>query len=339
MLELPLMRISEVPKSMSVHRRFSRKLVERNPLGQVEGIEHAGARTPAEWTSPPTPNTARNLALRDNNMARTDKENPMRPRIIRSLYSLYSVGKISIGTPSQPLGVQEAVGKKQARRRETMKRTFGQRVMTLIAALGLTTSVGAAANASTGVAVGRTGSAPQSQFVRGATLAGLSLVPVTNPAVLAQRPANVSSTAMVFTLRNGADTNLCLDADMGTIDTNGTKIQVWTCTYQAPGWPASNQTWWVDYTSASTTIQSNRSGRCLDADVGQYPRQNGVKVQLWDCVSFASNQTWSWGDYVDLRNQKFSASCLNADGAYNGAKVHLWTCSGGQPRDQWYLSN
>jgi hypothetical protein len=98
-----------------------------------------------------------------------------------------------------------------------MKRTFGQRVMTLIAALGLTTNVGAAANASTGVAVGRTGFASQSQ-------------------------------------------------------------------------------------------------------------------------SFASNQTWIWGDYLDWRNQKFSASCLNADGAYNGAKVHLWTCSGGQPRDQWYVS-
>jgi hypothetical protein len=231
-----------------------------------------------------------------------------------------------------------------------MKKRFGQGIASLIAVIGLAMTAEATASASTVIPATPTGSAPHgpvSQRAAGTKPAGLSLVPVANPAVLAKRPPGVSIDAAVYVLRSGAGNNLCLDADTGTLGGNGTKVQLWPCTYQAPGWPASNQLWWLT-TSGTTFIQNNMSGRCLDADRSDLTQVNGVKVQLWDCVTTtdpsdyrSQNQVWVWGywDGITYPNQLVNylfGSCLNADGATQRAKVHLWSCSHGGARDQWY---
>lgn len=84
---------------------------------------------------------------------------------------------------------------------------------------------------------------------------------------------------------NGEMTNTqsgrCLDADLSTIGSNGTKIQLWNCTF------ANNQQW---YTPGDGTIRNVQSGRCLDADLNTIG-SNGTKVQLWDCNG-GRNQQW-----------------------------------------------
>lgn len=75
----------------------------------------------------------------------------------------------------------------------------------------------------------------------------------------------------------------CLDADLGTIGPNGTKVQLWGCN----GW--DNQSW--SYEVSTHTIHSKENGRCLDADLGTI-NANGTKVQLWDCNGWA-NQKWT----------------------------------------------
>jgi Ricin-type beta-trefoil lectin domain len=113
----------------------------------------------------------------------------------------------------------------------------------------------------------------------------------------------------------------CLDADLGTIGTNGTKVQLWDC------WNGPNQTWYspMEFGYAIVVLQS---GRCLDADLGTIVN-NGTIVQLWDCLS-GENQNQAWtvlptGRLVNLRSHR----CLDADlgtiGA-NGTKVQLWDC-------------
>ncbi|MBP2703197.1 ricin-type beta-trefoil lectin domain protein [Microbispora sp. RL4-1S] len=228
-----------------------------------------------------------------------------------------------------------------------MKGMFGKGIFVVVAAIclavaGVTTS---SANSTSAIP---SANASAHFLPAGSIVAeSLHLEPVTDPGLLAQRPMNVSASASLYVLRSGAGSNLCLDADTATLGSNGTKIQLWTCSYQAPGWPASNQLWWLSTRDpgalSSTFIQSNVSGRCLDADRSAPIGQNGVKVQLWDCVSSdftewkALNQIWGWDPYQpnQLVNH-WHWTCLNADGNTLRTKVHLWSCSDGGARDQWY---
>jgi len=138
----------------------------------------------------------------------------------------------------------------------------------------------------------------------------------------------------------------CLDADVGTIGSNGTKIQLWGC--DIPN--AVNQGWYLDYRGGGHwLIKNGRSGRCLDADAGTIGR-NGTKVQLWDCTpatnqfGYALNQVWyryeangqSYWVNVDPRG---SRRCLDADRGTiggNGTKIQLWDCTPGAANQDWH---
>jgi hypothetical protein len=132
-------------------------------------------------------------------------------------------------------------------------------------------------------------------------------------------------------IRSTVSPNRCLDADLGTIGGNGTKVQLWDCL------GGSNQQWLV---KRDGTIVNAQSGRCLDADLNSIGG-NGTKVQLWDCWG-GKNQNWSAKGEgegfprTDIHNSQ-SWTCLDADlGTIggNGTKVQLWDCLGGQ-NQQW----
>ena len=137
----------------------------------------------------------------------------------------------------------------------------------------------------------------------------------------------------------------CLDADVGTIGGNGTKIQLWDCTPFA-----TNQEWYLDYLGGGHwLIKNGRSGRCLDADAGTIGR-NGTKVQLWDCTDAANqfghalNQVWyqyvaNGQSYLVNVDPRGSRRCLDADMGTigsNGTKIQLWDCTPGAANQDWY---
>ncbi|MEU8270307.1 RICIN domain-containing protein [Sphaerisporangium sp. NPDC049002] len=113
----------------------------------------------------------------------------------------------------------------------------------------------------------------------------------------------------------------CLDADLNTIQPNGTKVQLWTCN----GW--NNQKWTYDV--KTHTIHSQYNNRCLDADLNTIG-SNGTKVQLWDCNGW-SNQKWIYDAISHTIYSMYNGRCLDADlGGIgtNGTKVQLWECNG-----------
>ncbi|WP_371557704.1 RICIN domain-containing protein [Streptomyces longwoodensis] len=93
-----------------------------------------------------------------------------------------------------------------------------------------------------------------------------------------------------YELRNSAS-GLCLDADLNTIGSNGTRAQVWECL----GTVQTNQHWRFEPATNQADVYRLRTqynGRCLD---GQYQQLggNGGRVQLWDCYGDGQvNQLW-----------------------------------------------
>ena len=76
--------------------------------------------------------------------------------------------------------------------------------------------------------------------------------------------------------------NRCLDADLNTIGSNGTKLQLWDCL----GNP--NQKW----TRSGAQLRSAQNDACLDGDTNTIDG-DGTKVQLWQCLSDTqTNQHW-----------------------------------------------
>ncbi len=138
-------------------------------------------------------------------------------------------------------------------------------------------------------------------------------------------PTPPQPTPQYTQLRNYASVR-CLDADRGTLGSNGTKVQLWDC------WGGSNQNWLI---GADGTIRNQASGRCLDADTGTIGA-NGTTVQLWDCNGQA-NQRWTLEANGTIRNQA-SGRVLDANlGTINanGTKVKLWDAWGGR-NQAWY---
>ncbi|MFE7129898.1 RICIN domain-containing protein [Streptomyces sp. NPDC057638] len=89
----------------------------------------------------------------------------------------------------------------------------------------------------------------------------------------------------------GATSGLCLDADWGSIGTNGTRMQVWNCVGPAQ----TNQHWRMrPVTNLPNTYQITveTNNRCLDGHL-QTIDQNPGRVQLWDCLGAGQiNQHW-----------------------------------------------
>jgi len=112
----------------------------------------------------------------------------------------------------------------------------------------------------------------------------------------------------------GGGSGKCID-DTGGSTTNGTQLQIWTCT----GGP--NQA----ITSTGGTLQVN--GLCLDAS--GHGTANNTVVQVWSC-SGGTNQQWT----INTSNNTIvgvpSGKCLTVQGAStaNAAKLILYTCNG-----------
>jgi hypothetical protein len=83
--------------------------------------------------------------------------------------------------------------------------------------------------------------------------------------------------------------------------------------------------------TATGTIGSLSSGRCLDAKDAQ-SASNGGRVQMYTCHGHA-NQQWKWGSgYTGGMHQITLANgmCLDADATtipQNGTKVQVWSCN------------
>jgi hypothetical protein len=140
----------------------------------------------------------------------------------------------------------------------------------------------------------------------------------------------------------------CLDADVATIGSNGTQVQLWDCTANA-----TSQKWsYHKIADGHYLIINARSGRCLDADVATIG-SNGTKVQLWTCTEaansfgYATNQVWyrylangqNYWVNVDPRGNR---RCLDADKGTigsNGTKVQLWDCTAAAPGQDWHCAS
>lgn len=134
----------------------------------------------------------------------------------------------------------------------------------------------------------------------------------------------------------------CLDADAGTLNTNGTKVQLWNC--HSGGGP--NQDWKFEKVADNTyLIKSQVSPTAvvaLDAD-GYTLGKNGTKVQLWTTHG-GKNQQWIVkqnpnGTYrISSAAPKAKGMSLDADShnLMNGTKIQLWSPNG-NPVQQWAL--
>jgi hypothetical protein len=138
----------------------------------------------------------------------------------------------------------------------------------------------------------------------------------------------------------------CLDADLGSIGQNGTKVQLWQC------WQGLNQAWVVMPSAANPSffsIKNAQSGRCLDLLLGEvrFPRAGNLVV-LSDCRLDSLSQQWHWDLQVGfaslvtvLGGISGRGFCLDADAGtigQNGTKMQIWDCWGG-PNQQWQFSN
>ncbi len=128
--------------------------------------------------------------------------------------------------------------------------------------------------------------------------------------------------------------NRCLDADLGTINSNGTRVQLWDCN----GW--NNQRWYFIQSAWSGwfLLKSYYNNRCLDADLGTI-NSNGTRVQLWDCIPGSTNQVWQVITYGSVNFLKNGAKGRFLDADWNtntnGNKVQLWDYTGNS-NQQWY---
>ncbi|MBP2328213.1 glucose/arabinose dehydrogenase [Kibdelosporangium banguiense] len=113
----------------------------------------------------------------------------------------------------------------------------------------------------------------------------------------------------------------CVDVNGGNT-TDGTKIQLWTCS------GGTNQQWAVNGTTLRTL------GKCMTVAGGS--TANGALIQLSTCNGSGS-QNWAPGANGSLVNSQ-SGKCLDANGASSadGTQLIIWTCHGGT-NQRWTL--
>jgi hypothetical protein len=114
----------------------------------------------------------------------------------------------------------------------------------------------------------------------GRIVSSLVVVMVTALPLWSAQPASAANP--FFELRSATPNGWCLDADLNTLNQNGTKVQLWPCNGQL------QQRWYIEGTSWRSAIFPNR---CLDVNLGT-PVVNGTKIQLWDC-NFQPQQRWA----------------------------------------------
>ena len=82
-------------------------------------------------------------------------------------------------------------------------------------------------------------------------------------------------------------------------------------------------------------VAGDNSSKCVDANGGS--STPGTKVQMWDCDSNTSSQSWTVASNGTLQ---IDGQCLDITGANysNGTLVETWTCNGGA-NQQWQASS
>ncbi len=164
---------------------------------------------------------------------------------------------------------------------------------------------------------------------------------------LSLRPAKIRGAGFavqqeVYLLGPASDESRCLDADLGSINGNGTKVQLWTCLIDPDNTVPANQAWYFTRNPEGYyRLQNAHSGRYLDADLGTIDR-NGTKVQLWDYVAGGKNQWFAFTEnpegYYRLQNAH-SGRYLDADlgtAGRDGAVVQLWDYRAGAKNQWWF---
>lgn len=110
----------------------------------------------------------------------------------------------------------------------------------------------------------------------------------------------------------------CLDADLNTINRDGTIVQLWQCN-------GSNQQRW--YRNADGTIHTSyNTDYCLDVDLNT-ANVNGGKAQLWRCNGSPQQK---WSNFNGQLRSGWNNRCLDADLNTlnrNGTKVQMWDCN------------
>ena len=179
----------------------------------------------------------------------------------------------------------------------------------------------------------------------GAGAAQPSGEPVTSVAGLTLRPAHPKQvrtgiTTMAdetaYLIVSAGNEDKCLDADLNTINGNGTRVQLWTCDEYA-----ANQAWYIrQIPEGYYRFQNVYSGRYLDADLNTINR-NGTVIQLWDYVPGARNQWFNvtvipenWLRLQNVHSGRYLDADLNT-GYRNGTVVQLWQYVAGA-RNQWW---
>lgn len=160
------------------------------------------------------------------------------------------------------------------------------------------------------------------------------------------RPAKVRGAG--FTVQQQAyylgpvsDETRCLDADLSSINGNGTKVQLWTCLIDENQTVPANQAWYIAQNPEGYfRFQNVYSGRYLDADLNSIGR-NGTKIQLWDFVAGGKNQWFAVTEnpegYLRLQNAhsgRYLDDDANTTG--NGSKVQLWDFVAGAKNQWWF---
>ncbi len=166
------------------------------------------------------------------------------------------------------------------------------------------------------------------------SIAGLKLIPANLGS--ANRSGDVSAQADAYLIPSGLNSNKCWDADLNSINRNGTKMQLWDCNDTA-----AHQAFYITSNPEGFfRFQNVASGRYLDADLNSIGR-NGTVVQLWDFIAGAKNQWWAATEnaegYIRLQSPS-SGRYLTAEGTAgsNGTRLQLWDFIAGG-KNQWWM--
>jgi hypothetical protein len=148
---------------------------------------------------------------------------------------------------------------------------------------------------------------------------GLLVILVGAGAVMAARGVN-------FTIRNGLDSNFCMDAK-GDQARDGTPVNIYKCHGR------ENQRWTVTDSEGGKSAIVGIGGMCLDVR-GGHSKATGTPIQLWKC-HFGTNQRFEvqqGGHIVEVESKK----CLYALEKKEGSPIVLDEC-GDIANEMWLL--
>lgn len=169
------------------------------------------------------------------------------------------------------------------------------------------------------------------------TINGMTLIPAKVGAKAGTNGMSAQAAeADAYLIPSGLDPNKCWDADLNSINRNGTKMQLWDCNEYA-----AHQAFYITQNPEGFfRFQNVANGRYLDADLNSI-NNNGTIVQLWDFIAGGKNQWWTATENAEgfIRLQSpASGRYLTSEGptAANGTRLQLWSFIAGG-RSQWWM--